>query len=947
MFQRILFIFLIVFAAQWSVAQNLTGTVTDPETGDGVYNAAVVLVGTGLVTQTDINGDFILKNINCAGKKCILRISMDGFTPVEMPIESRLSYEPLAISMSKIPVSPVVVEQQKTADIPTVTLEETETDDEGASEIANVLNASQDVFQRIASFGFSTFRFRDRGYEGRQSLTFVNGMPFNDLETGFTAFGEFGGLNDVLRNRSSTVGLDPAEFTFGQLGGATFIDTRASSQRKQLRVSHAVSNRTYRHRTMATFSSGLVPGGWALTVSGSHRWADEGYVPGTFMDAWSYFLSLDKKLNSKHALNLTFFGSPMRRGATADSFQEMFDLAGSNYYNPNWGYWNGKKRNGAVIDNHQPTAILRYDWVPSAKTNLMVSAFGQTGKNDRTRGFFVNARNPAADFNRRLPSSFLSPEMAELQAELLRTDENYRQINWAEIYQTNLFNVETILDADGIQDNTVTGRNSKVIVSNERSLNTDAGINLVLNHSFSSRLTFNGGAMYQYYKGENFREVDDLLGGEFFLDRDFFTNFEPTRNSLAGNSDIRTPNNIVRVGDRFSYDYDEHIRRTTVWGQAQYLLPRWQFFAGFEGLSSQMWREGNMQNGRFPNNSLGKSETISFNTYNVKAGGTFKINGRNYLYVNGMYGTRPPQIRSVYYQPRTRDFVAPNIEASSTQAIEGGYLLRSPNYKARVTGFFTEFKNDMENIFASAWSIGRVLAETDLTALGIGDEDIALEQPIFFGGAIAQNINRRHVGVEAAIEAKLTPSWIVSAATSVGQYIYTNRPDLSISLDNGSAAVPVLPLGKMYLENFYVPRTPQTVASLGLKYEGRKFWFASLTGNYAANSWYSFDPVRRTEQFVAGLSPQSPIWNTIIDQQRAPAAFTLDFFGGKSIKIRNYFIYFNLGVNNILNNQEIVISGREVYRNAFRREVQNPLFYTNELLYAFGTNYFASIALRL
>ncbi|MBL7779625.1 MAG: hypothetical protein JNM22_00320, partial [Saprospiraceae bacterium] len=115
--------------------------------------------------------------------------------------------------------------------------------------------------------------------------------------------------------------------------------------------------------------------------------------------------------------------------------------------------------------------------------------------------------------------------------------------------------------------------------------------------------------------------------------------------------------------------------------------------------------------------------------------------------------------------------------------------------------------------------------------------------------------------------------------------------------------------------------------------------------------WYEFDRVRRTSRFVSGLTPNDPIWNTIIDQQKADVAYTLDFFGGKSWRIQRgknaYFVAVNLGVNNILNNKNIVISGRDAYRNAFRNDVADPRFYTNELLYAYGTNYFASITLRM
>ncbi len=150
------------------------------------------------------------------------------------------------------------------------------------------------------------------------------------------------------------------------------------AQRKQIRARYAISNRLYTNAVMLTASTGLMPGGWAVSVSGSRRWAEEGWYDGTFFDGYSYFLSVDKKFGDKHSLNLTFLGAPSTRGRNGDTFQEMYDLAGTTRYNPNWGYWNGEKRNASVNHSHQPIALLRYDWTPSINTNLMATSVSYT-----------------------------------------------------------------------------------------------------------------------------------------------------------------------------------------------------------------------------------------------------------------------------------------------------------------------------------------------------------------------------------------------------------------------------------------------------------------------------------------------------------------------------------------------------------------------------------------
>ena len=131
-------------------------------------------------------------------------------------------------------------------------------------------------------------------------------------------------------------GLGTTDAGFGGLGGLTAITTRASNYRKQTSLSYAFSNRSYNHRVMASVGTGEMGKGWYMMASASGRYAGEGYTEGTFYQAYSYFLSLEKKINSKHSLNLTVFGAPSQRGGSAPVVQEAYDLVGSNFYNPNW-----------------------------------------------------------------------------------------------------------------------------------------------------------------------------------------------------------------------------------------------------------------------------------------------------------------------------------------------------------------------------------------------------------------------------------------------------------------------------------------------------------------------------------------------------------------------------------------------------------------------------------
>jgi hypothetical protein len=116
--------------------------------------------------------------------------------------------------------------------------------------------------------------------------------------------------------------------------------------------------------------------------------------------------------------------------------------------------------------------------------------------------------------------------------------------------------------------------------------------------------------------------------------------------------------------------------------------------------------------------------------------------------------------------------------------------------------------------------------------------------------------------------------------------------------------------------------------------------------------WLDFNPLRRTASAVNGVDPNSATWNNIIDQTKLAPQHTLDFFGGYSWLLNNRykfftkrtFLIFNLGVNNILNNTNIVSGGFEQLRFDFAEKNINK--FPPKKFYAYGTNFFASIGVR-
>ena len=411
-------------------------------------------------------------------------------------------------------------------EVPTVILLDSDFDESSTSvnDASTLLTSSRDVFNSIAAFNFGSLRYRVRGNDSKYQDVMINGILMNDPETGRPVFSNWGGLNDAFRNSILTEGLGRTDAGFGGVGGLTAFSTRASQYRKQISLSYAFSNRSYNHRVMASVGTGEIGNGWYIMAMGSGRYAGEGYTEGTFYEAASYFLSVEKKFNDKHSLDLTFFGAPSQRGGSAPVVQEAYDLSGTNYYNPNWGYQtltDGSlvKRNSRVSRYHQPMTQLTWYWNPSQRTQLTTTAFYFAGPGGQSSLEWGEAPDPRPDYYRNTPSYFQghAHSTAEYEAQMqawLDRDPSVTQIDWDGLYNANRNHLFTVENANGTQGNTITGKASKYILSERHYDKQQAGAASFFKHEFRPNLIMAGGLALNYSRTHYYEMVNDLLGGD-------------------------------------------------------------------------------------------------------------------------------------------------------------------------------------------------------------------------------------------------------------------------------------------------------------------------------------------------------------------------------------------------------------------------------------------------
>ena len=407
-----------------------------------------------------------------------------------------------------------------------------------------------------------------------------------------------------------------------------------------------------------------------------------------------------------------------------------------------------------------------------------------------------------------------------------------------------------------------------------------------------------------------------MLGGDYYLDIDKYADRDFLDPSYA-QSDLNNPDNLVKEGDIFGYYYIANVNVYETFAQAEYSLGAFDLYAGIDLSLTNFWRTGKMKKGLFPDNSYGEGEKHNFFNYAVKGGATYKIDGRNFIQANAAYETNAPFFRNAYMSPRTRDGIVPGLESNQQYTADLSYLLRAPSVKVRFTGYYSEFLN-----------------MTELTSVYFDDLKV-------FGNYITKNLDLLHYGLELGADIKLTQTIEMNVVMAKSVYKYNSRPLITIYQDNDASAI--LEDEVAYIKNYKVPNGPQTAASIGFRYNAPKYWFVGANANYYDDIYVDFNPYKRTENYLQNLDPDDMRFDQIIEQERLPWAYTIDVYGGKSWKIKEYFISLNANISNVLNNTNFAIGGFEQYRSD---PEYNPTKFPNKYFYMYGTTFFINLNFR-
>src|SRR6218665_896010 len=883
-----LFVMQVIFVFA-QTATGVTGKVVDAKTQKPLQNVVASIQNTTFTQLTDATGKFTILEVGEGNQ--LLEVKTQGYK------RQLLQIEVVAGKLLDLGVVVLDIDQTEERQLSLITITENDLGDDnsGSENTAGLLQATRDAFNQAAAFNFGQARFRVRGLDNEYGKTMINGIAMDKIYDGRPQWANWGGLNDATRNQEFTMGSAPSDYTFGGILGTQEINTRASIYRPGTRVSFSGTNTNYNYRMMATHASGMSTDGWAYVLSYGRRWAVEGYFDGTDYSANSIFASVEKKFNDKHSLNLTSIYAQNSRGKNSPNSKEINDIAGIEY-NSYWGYLDGKKRNSRDKDVEEPIFILSHYWKLTEKTNLNTNLSFQTGSIGNSRLDFIGANNPDPTYYRNLPSYFSTRfedgtyvgnsdyNVAGASTARFLTD---RQLNWEQIYETN--HVPVIVGGK------IVGKTpgvSKTVLYEDRTDDTQYTANSILNSQLSDNIVLNAGGTYRKLRSENFQYLLDLLGGTHFEDTDqFFVGDQSQPNLL-------TPNRIVGKGDRYGYNYLLRADVIDLFTQFKFTYSKFDFYMAQTYSKSMYQREGLYQNGIYPTTSLGKSEKVSFENFGFKGGLTYKITGKHYLDFNALYMTGAPTMRNTFSNARLNNSIVQGLENEVIQSADASYVVRMPNFKARLTGYFSKIQNTTDIGFFYAEGVGII----DESGNPLADLTNA------FVAEIVTGLDKKNIGAELGIEYQITSTIKATAAAAYGQSTYHNKPKVKLKVDYQKRAVDY---GVSTMKNYKQAGMPQQAYSFGLEYRDLKYWWIGANANYLADNYLDISPLLRTNNFYKNpTDPQGlPFFDATeekgrqyLKQEKFDPVTLVNLVGGKSWMVsrknRNTIGFF-ASINNV------------------------------------------------
>ena len=726
------------------LGQSVVGVVNDKE-GKPLIGANVVVEGTDKGSVTDNSGKYTI-DVGASGDYGVTA-SYIGYSSLTSSVTVNdivgtvnFLLEIDAVSMSALEV--LASRADETTPVAYTTINKAEMEVRlGSQDIPMILNTTPSVYATQQGGGAGDARINVRGFNQRNVAVMINGVPQNDMENGWVYWSNWDGVGDATSSIQMQRGLSAVNLATPSIGGTMNIITDPASMEKGGKVKQEMGEGGFL-KTSLNYNSGLIDDKLALSGTVVRKTGD-GFIDGTWTDAWAYYAGLSYAVSDKQRVELYGIGAPQRHGqnlykqniatysqelaGSIDGYNdssyvagEKFESEAGRFFNQNvapvdasytgqqYWYMYGAKTTDRFSSNflnerenffHKPLVNLNHFLTINDQVRLSSVAYWSGGSGGGTGTYGSVSRTPAVEGNSWYASS---PWMWDWNAEIAQNSDN----------------IDEEFSAD---DNRSTG-----ILRNSINRQNTLGLISKLNYDVSDELEVQVGIDWRSAAIEHAREVRDLLGGDYYVDF----------------ADDNAPDGkVVGLGDIIAYHNETTVDWFGAFVQGKYDIAKFNLY-GMGGVSTI----GYSYLDHFAVDAS-KVSADAITTFQVKGGGRYNLDDRMSAFANIGYVQKPPILDNVIAYDGTVS-TDPDNEKFISNEFGGAYN----SDKVAIKGSY----------YNTQWKDRNLTKSVETGAGDSGDTDI-----IYLTG-----VNQGHSGWEVETKVSLHDMVDLDVAISVGSWAF-------------------------------------------------------------------------------------------------------------------------------------------------------------------------------
>ena len=850
-------------------AGSITGKVTDAQSGKALPGANVMVVGTHLGAASDATGMYHI--VNVPDGDYTIKTQVIGYEPLtkEVRVSGTVTLN-FQLGASTLELSALeVMASRATRETPVAYSDVAKEEMSlrlGSRDIPLVLNNTPSVYATNQGGGAGDARVNVRGFNQRNVAIMINGVPVNDMENGWLYWSNWDGVGDATSSIQLQRGLSATNLATPSIGGTMNIITDPAAQEWGWQLKQEFGDWGFMKST-ATVNTGLINDTYAFSGTIVRKLGD-GYYTGTWTDAWAYYFGGSYAISENDRFEIYAVGAPQRHGQNIykqnmavydqdfarDEFDsdvlnedgddsgyndpngipdvfDKFNEAGRDYnqnvadisnYNGEqyWAMYTDKDGVDRFDDGflnerenffHKP--LVNLNWFHNFDDQMRLSSVlywsgGQGGGTGTYGNIMHQSYEGVYDHQYGKYYYYGSPWSWDWDATVAMNRDSTHI--WIDKYEYDKEAGESL-----------------GILRNSRNNQWNVGLISKLTYDVSEELTTVVGIDWRTAEIDHFREVRDLLGGDYYMDdsNDFNTTTESQTMKLGDKIDYYNTNTVDWYGLLAQAQYKSGP--LAAYGMAGYSTVSYDFVDHFKD-------DGNGNEYQIEANNLDGTQ--------FKAGASYQINDGLGVYTNIGIVSRVPIFDDII-----DDVSGLKNEDQKNQkftSLEGGANFFMDRFTAKANVYMTRWED-------RAFRNQEFEVQADIDNDGIVDD---IEVLAFFTG-----VEQEHMGFE--LEASYQPCSYarLDGSVSIGDWTYTDDAGGSFRITEYDMVLDTT----FYIKDLKVGDAPQTQMALGTSIFPMPGLTAQLLFKFYDNHYSDFNPFGRVDPDDREDSWQAPAYSLV------------------------------------------------------------------------------------